>query len=691
MIAFPDNDRPGVMLSGALRSYVTRFGVAPAKKVAIFTNNNDGWRTARDLDLAQVEIVAVIDTRTDVEPKVATARVISGGQVIATEGKKGLTGITVRTASGTEKLEVDCLAVSGGWNPSFQLSSHLGGRPKWNDAIAAFVPVSDSIAEMGAIGAAAGKFSSKAALLGGETEAVVALLELDFEPPVLRMPKADDGPVAVTPFWFVEAKGRSFLDFQNDVTMGDVEQAQQENLQGADLVKRYTTLGMGTDQGRLGAVSAAAMIATPDDAGLVQIPDPSFRAPVVPVQIGAFGAGGAGQGFAPTRHSPVQPWTEIQKASYTDVGLWRCPAFYPRDEEPHWRQSVDREAVCVRNSVGICDLSTLGKIDVQGPDAQAFLDQIYCNDMKSLGIGKMRYGLMLRDDGFAMDDGTCARLGKQQFVITTSTSMREQVLAHLEFCAQCLWPEMELHITDISEQWAQISVAGPNAREVLSGFNDSEQGPENLPFMGHCQGTFRHVPARLFRVSYSGDFGFELAVPASYGVWAMAELVAEAEALGGGAIGLDALDVLRMEAGFLSHAELNGQTTAGDLGLGHLSPLSKSFIGKTSGQRAGLSGPQRQQLVGLRPAGAVKQIVAGAHLLEPGTEPVGSNDKGHVTSACYSPNLNRTVALALLQNGRGRIGSRILAVDPVREIETLCDVIPHRADNPGKERMRAET
>ncbi len=678
MIAFPGNDLPGVMLSSAARSYVTRFGVSPGKRVAIFTNNNDGWRTARDLDLAQIPIAALIDTREDVEPQAATARVIKGGQVIAAKGRGALEEIVVRTASGTERLAVDCLLVSGGWNPNLALTTHLGAKPVWNDEIAAFVPARDAVPGLSVAGAVSGAFTSRAALVGGETEAAVALRELDIDPGELSPPpKTNDAPVAVSPLWRVAAKGRAFVDFHNDVTVADLEQAHQENLRAPEHVKRYTTIGMGVDQGRLGASAAMGILAElngtgPEEGAL------SFRPPVVPVSIGAWGAGATGDGFAPVRQSPVQVWTDMQDAPVAHAGLWRVPGLYRRDGETRWRQSVDREVRMTRQAVGICDLSPLGKIAVAGKDAEAFLDRIYCNSIKGLDVGRVRYGLMLRDDGFVLDDGTCTRIAKAEYLLTSSVATEAEVLSHLEFCAQCLWPEMEVHIANVTDQWAQIAVVGPKSRDVIGCLTGAEPVADGLARFSYVECRFHGVTGRIFRICHAGGLGFELAVPARWGTWLMAELVAEAEELGGGPFGVEALDVLRIEHGHLSHAEINGQTTAGDLGLGHFLPLGKSFIGKEGAQRPGLNGPERMQLVGLRPAGAVKQIVAGAHILDPDAPRTFAADRGHVTSACYSPTLDSTLGLALVVNGRARIGARLRAVDALQGIETLCEVVPHR-------------
>jgi len=675
-IAFPDNDRPGIMLAGAVRTYVHRYGVTPGKRVAVFTNNDDGWRTAQDLLAKGVTVTALIDTRPDVDP-VVDCPVFTGAEVISTGGRLGIERLAVRTSNGSiQQVNADCLAVSGGWNPSLQLTGHMGSKPTWREDIAAFVPTAGAIPNLVAVGAANGEFSTHGALSEGLAAAKAALKALGLKQVRPRVPAAESAPTAVTPFWQVkDIKRRAWLDFQNDVTVKDIKTAHAESFRSVEHMKRYTTLGMATDQGKLSNMGALAVMAELTGQTIPQTGTTIFRPPYTPVTMGALGSGGAGKGFAPERYTTTHDWAVEKGASMVEVGLWHRASWFPQEGETSWRQSCDREVNMVRSTVGVCDVSTLGKIDVQGPDAAAFLDRIYTNTISTLKVGKVRYGLMLREDGFVLDDGTVARIGQNQFLLTTTTGAAGPVMSHLEFCAQCLWPELDVRIISVTEQWAQIAVAGPKARVLLAEVID-DVSDEKFPYMGCGEVILGQISGRLFRISFSGELAYEIAVPSRYGDALMRELVSRAEALDGGAYGMEALNVLRIEKGFLTHAEMDGRATAGDLGLGAMLSGKKDFVGKVSSQRAGLHDPMREQLVGIRPAGAVRQILGGSILLDVDAEPKRENMQGHLTSVCFSPTTEVMIGLAMLKGGRARIGETIRAVDLLRNLDTLCEVVP---------------
>jgi methylglutamate dehydrogenase subunit C len=687
-IAFADNDRPGVMLAGAVRSYLNRFGVTPGQKIAVFTNNDDGHRTALDLLRAGVAVAAVIDTRED-PPANGDFPVLDAAQVVGSKGRLGLREITVRSKNASQKLEVDCLAVSGGWNPSVHLSCHLNARPVWREDIAAFVPSKGAVPGLRVAGAAAGDFSTHAALSSGIKQAKAVLKDLGLKVPRTRVPKAEDAPVRIAAFWHVAgAKGRAWLDLQNDVTTKDVALAHRENFRSVEHMKRYTTLGMATDQGKTSNMGALAIMAELTGQSIPEVGTTTFRPPYTPVAMAALGARAQGKDFAPERFIPSDAWTREHEAPMVEASLWYRPSWFAKPGEDHWRQSCDREVGMVRNSVGICDVTSLGKIDVQGPDAAEFLDRIYSNMMSSLKVGKIRYGLMLREDGFVMDDGTVARLGDTHFVLTTTTAGAGQVMMHMEFCAQCLWPELDVQFISVTEQWAQFAVAGPRSREMLARLCMQDISDEVLPYMGHRAVRIKNVQGRLFRISFSGELAYEIAVPARYGDALMRTLVMEAMALDGGPYGLEALNVLRIEKGFITHAEIHGRITADDIGMGAMVSGKKDCIGKVMSQRPGLSGEVREQLVGLRPTGAIKRFLAGAHLINPEAEANRQNDQGYITSACFSPTLNSVIGLAFVKNGQARLGEEILAVDALRGVETLCEICPTVFYDEKGERLR---
>jgi sarcosine oxidase subunit alpha len=400
----------------------------------------------------------------------------------------------------------------------------------------------------------------------------------------------------------------------------------------------------------------------------------TFRPPFAPIHIAALGAGGQGKGFAPERFTASHAVTLSMGAPLIEAGLWYRPSYYPRAGETTWRQSCDREVGMVRSRVGVCDVSTLGKIDVQGPDAAAFLDFVYTNTMSTLPVGKVRYGLMLREDGHVMDDGTCARIGETQFVVTTTTAAAGLVMKQMEFAAQVLRPDLDVRMISVTEQWAQTAVAGPEARALLNEVLDEPMAEGAWPFMSCGAVSVGSIPARLFRISFSGEHAYEIAVPARYGESLFRQLVAKAEARGGGAYGMEALNVLRIEKGLLTHAELDGRTTAYDLNLQGMMSRKKDFVGRAAAQRDGLLDPERPRLVGIRPVGAVKQLTAGAFLFEPEAEKTRPNAQGTVSSVAYSPTLGHFVGLALLKEGPERHGDTLRMVDHLRGIETLCEV-----------------
>ncbi|MFY0692038.1 MAG: sarcosine oxidase subunit alpha family protein [Paracoccaceae bacterium] len=672
-IAFPSNDRPGVMMASAVRAYVNRFGVAPGRKVAVFGNNDSALRTISDLEAAGIEVAAYIDSREDARIE-GDFRIYKGATVAGVKGRMGLRSVQIQHGNSAFSVDADCLAVSGGWNPTLHLTCHMNGRPQWNEAIAAFIPVPGMIPGMEVAGAAGGTFSTKGCLKSGAFRAKTVLDALGIESRAPRTPQADDSDYAITPLWAVPGKGRAWLDFQNDVTTKDVQLSARENFRSVEHMKRYTTQGMAPDQGKNSNVNALAILADVTGRSIAETGTTTFRPPYTPVSIAAMGAFAQGAGFAPQRYTTSHQATVSRDAPMIEAGLWYRPSYFPQEGETHWRQSCDREVEMVRSHVGIADVSTLGKIDIQGPDAGAFLDFVYINTFSTLKPGKVRYGVMLREDGHVMDDGTTARLGPEHFVMTTTTAAAGPVMRHLEFVHQCLVPDMNVRFISVTEQWAQFAVAGPKSRDLLNAVLDTPIDADSFPFMGCGPISVGGVGGRLFRISFSGEHAYEIAVPARYGESLFEHLLEKAEALGGGPYGMEALNVLRIEKGFITHAEIHGRVTAFDIGMGRMISAKKDCIGKTAAERPGLLGEARDQLVGLKPAGAVKEMHAGAFLFDPEAEATRENQQGYTTSTCYSPTLETTLALGFLRNGRARHGEVLKLVDHLRQVETLCEV-----------------
>ena len=597
-IAFGNNDRPGVMLAGAVRAYANRWGVAPGRRVAVFTNNDDGWRTAADLAAKGVEVPAVIDTRdAPAVCDVPGARHVRGAAVMDTKGRKGLRQITLTDG---QMIDVDCLAVSGGWNPNVHLTCHQRGRPEWRDDLAAFVPGRDLPPGMVVAGAANGTMTLAAALREGR-DVAERLGYADKS----DLPRAEDEPRECASVWHVpQSRARAWLDLQNDVTVKDVKQAHQEGFRAVEHLKRYTTLGMATDQGKTANIPALAIMAECTGRTIPETGTTIFRPPYTPVPIGALAGRARGRDFRPYRLTPSHRWAEANGATFVEVGNWLRAQWFAREGEQGWRDSVDREVLMTRGSVGICDVTTLGKIDIQGRDAREFLNRVYCNGFATLAVGKVRYGLMLREDGIAYDDGTTARLREHHYVMTTTTANAVTVFRRLEFARQCLWPDLDVHLISTTDGWAQFAVAGPNARNLLRKVVDEAHDLSNeaFPFMACGEVTVcGGMPARLFRISFSGELAYEVAVPARYGNAMMGVLMEAGAEFDAVPYGTEALGVMRIEKGHAAGNELNGQTTAHNLGMGRMVSQKKDCIGNVLSQRPEMLREDAVKLVGFRP------------------------------------------------------------------------------------------
>ncbi|MEM9318965.1 MAG: sarcosine oxidase subunit alpha family protein [Pseudomonadota bacterium] len=682
-IAFPANDRPGVMMASAVRSYLHRFGVAPGKRVALFATNDDAHRTAVDLMAAGVKVAAVIDPRNQVEPR-GEYRLIQG-EVVGTSGRRALKSITVRRGSKESRIEVDCLALSGGWNPNVHLSCHLGARPVWDAGIAAFVPAENAVPGLVPAGAAAGQFATQACLANGAEAGLKALMALGQPAPKIDAPVANRDAGQGTALWAVDAPGRAWLDFANDVTTKDVKLAAAENFTSVEHMKRYTTQGMAPDQGKNSNIAALAVLADTTGRAIPETGTTTYRPPFVPVSLSALGAGARAKGFAPERLTTSHAASLARAAPMVATGLWYRPSYFPAPGETTWRQACGREVGYVREAVGVADVSTLGKIDIQGPDAAAFLDFVYANTFSTLKPGRVRYGIMLREDGHVMDDGTTACLAEGHYVMTTTTAAAGQVMTHLDFAAQVLRPGWDVRAISVTEAWAQFAVAGPRAIELLTGLIDEMP---DLPFMGFAPIELGGVAGRLFRISFSGEAGYEIAVPSRYGASLYRDLVARAETLGGGAYGMEALNVLRIEKGFVTHSEIDGRITAADLGMDRMLSQKKDFIGRAAAGRPGLTDPARPRLVGLRPVNPDQMPLAGAHLYDLGAEPVRANTLGHVASPCYSPTFKSHLALGFVADANNRIGKEVLATDHLRNTRVRCTVTDPQFFDPDGGRMR---
>jgi sarcosine oxidase subunit alpha len=675
LIAFPGNDLPGVMLAGAVTTYVRRFGVAPGGRAVLFANHDAAYDAVFALQDSGVAVAGVVDPRADSAAMAAAAArgiaVHAESEVARTHGFRTLTGVTVRRLGGlgaTAIIPCDLLAMSSGWNPAIQLASHLRTQMAWDEARACFTPA-EGTGGTRSVGAAAGVTGLAACAADGARAAGGGA---DWLGP--------DGAfdTRVRPLWEVAGAGKSFVDLQDDVTAADIRLAHREGYTHIEHAKRYTTHAMGTDQGRSGGMVGAAVLAAARGVPVREVGLPAFRPFVSPVTWGAIAGATVGADFEPVRRVPLHRWHERAGAVFMETGPWLRPAYYRMEGATDVWEPILREARAVRQAVGICDVSTLGKIDIQGRDAGRFLDLVYTNSFSTLKVGRARYGLMLREDGLVFDDGTTTRLGPDHFFMTTTTANAGPVMAHLEFHLQTCWPEFEVMLTSVTDQWAAMSVAGPKARDTLAAVvRGVDLANEALPFMGVADATIAGLPVRLFRISFSGELAYEVATPAGHAETVWQCLIDAGAPFGILPYGLEALSLLRIEKGHVAGSELNGQTTATDLGLGRMMKKQGDFIGRVLAGRPGLTNADRPRLVGIRPVRVTERLRAGAHFV---AAPGGASE-GHVTCVTRAVEFDGWIGLGLLRRGAERLGDRVWAAHPLAgELVEVEVVSPHFID-----------
>jgi sarcosine oxidase subunit alpha len=693
-LVFADNDRPGVMLAAAVRCYLNRFAVAPGRRAVVCATNDETARTVADLLRAGVGVAAVIDPgarrSAEAAAKAAAAPLFAGGLLVRAHGRRRVAAVDVQTAEGgRQRIACDLVCASAGWSPTVHLACHLGARPVWDAAIAALVPA-DMPVGMAAAGAAAGRFGLGAALATGAAAGGDAAEGCGCRGrPLAVPPVAPEDVDAFPPLRVAGAQRKAFVDLQNDVTAADVALAQREGLRTAEHLKRYTTLGMATDQGKTSGLNGTALLDALNQAGAPPSVATTYRPPFVPVAIGALAGTARATEFRPTRLPPGHAWARQRGAVFVESGPWLRAECYPRVGEDG-AAAVAREVRTVRGAVGVCDVSTLGKIDVQGADALAFLDRLYANSWARLAVGRVRYGVMLREDGCVLDDGTVARLAEDRFIVTTTTANAERVLQHMEFCQQWLWPELDVQLVSVAEHWAQFALAGPRSREVLEHIVDGRDVCNAaFPYLAAGEvAVMGGLAARLFRLSFSGELAYELAVPAGLAVAVLEAIMRAGEEFGIAPYGTEALSVMRIEKGHLSTSEITGQTTARDLGLAPLLARDKDYIGRVMAERPGLTAADRPGLVGVKPIDRRTRLRAGAHLVGEAAPAAIGNDQGYITAAVHSPTLGHAIGLGLLAGGARRHGERLRACDPVRGGDVLVEVCSPVFYDPAGERAR---
>ena len=674
-----------------------------ADRRSCFTNNDSAYATISALRNAGTEVAAVIDCRANPAGEAALAhvgdaRLLQGHAVTRVKGFYKVSAVEVGRLidddSVVEPQTIDCdvLCVSGGWNPTLHLFSQAQGRLRYDSQTAAFycAEAKDGIHVAGSAngaacvsecirqGCAAGKSAASDAGFVGETSSQMPDIdELAQQPmkPIWKIPTGSGG-----------GKKR-FVDIQNDVTVADIELASREGYLSVEHLKRYTTLGMGTDQGRTSNVIGLAQMAKLRDKPIEAVGHTTFRSPYTPVSLGAIAADEHGAHMAPVRRTALHDWHVRHNADMQNTGIWKRAAMYPRPGE-QVRDTIIRETLHVRKSVAIADVSTLGKIAVQGRDAAEFLERVYINRWKSLAVGRVRYGLMLREDGFVFDDGTTTRIDDCEYYMTTTTANAASVMSHLEFYAQTVWPTLHVHLTSVTDQWSGLALAGPCSRDVLSAVVDGGSvDSDELPYMGFVQRAIAGVEVRVFRVSFSGELGFEIHMPSKYAESVWEALLEAGKPWDISTYGLEALSVLRIEKGHVVSSELDGRTTAKDLGFERMMKQDADFIGKRMAQREALLESGRKQLVGLASADG-RPIPHGAQIVAHSDSKPPAETMGHITSVCYSPHLEKHIALALVVDGRQLYGSMVYASSPLTGMSVPVEISNHIFFDPTGERTR---
>ena len=704
-ISFGNNDRPGIFLASAAREYMKVYETLVGKKPIIFTNNDSAYATALEF------------LRNDIKPIVVDTRDSSDGQLVKevqeqgikirfnsgianTKGHLKIKSATIGTLDSQkenfislEEVDCDCICMSGGWTPTVHLSSQAGNKLKFNEDIDAFVPDKKRQKET-AVGSANGAFTLNQSLAEG--------FQVGFE---LSNKFTSNGVKTDTPtsnepdqkphekLWCMPLpngqKPKRFIDFQNDVAVSDVELALREGFRSIEHVKRYTTLGMAGDQGKTSNLNGLQYVSNIEKKIVPEVGHTTFRPPYTPVTIGTIVGREVGNHYLPTRKSPIHTWHEENNAVFVAAGLWVRPRYYPRGTET-MNDAVNREAANVRKNVGICDVTTLGKIDIKGPDAPEFLNRVYTNAWLKLPVGKARYGVMLREDGMVFDDGTTSRLSENHFHMTTTTAQAANVLSHLEYYLQVVWPDLDVNVLSTTEQWAGVAVAGPKSRELLSKlFPDVDLSNEGLPFMGLVDTKLGDIPARIYRISFSGELAYEVNVESNYGLHLWKKIMDVGSEFGVQPYGTEALSTLRIEMGHVAGPELDGRNIPYDVGLNGMVSQKKDFIGKRSLSKDAFVSEDRQTIVGLVPVDKKSKIPEGSHLVADDKAPTPIPKLGHVSSSCWSVEYNNPFSIAILKDGKKQIGKQLIAVSPLKDISIPVEVVSSHYVDPKGERVRS--
>jgi sarcosine oxidase subunit alpha len=670
------------MLASAVSSYVNRYAVCPGKRTVVFTNNDSAYQTAIDLHQAGSEVVAIVDSRIDGAGGLGEAvrnlgiTVFQNHVVTDVSGRRRVSGVLVAKWDGdrcaqinhTISMDCDLLAISGGWSPAVHLHSQSGGKNVWNEDLQCFL-AGESVQNCISTGAGNGYWSLRSCLQSGHDNGRDAAVLSGFETVDLSLPSVDDlHSNALQPLWRVPASKdpdrcpKQFLDYQNDTSVADVRLAVREGYQNVEHVKRYTALGFGTDQGKLGNINGMAALAECLDRPIPEVGTTTFRPAYTPVTFGVCAGDHVGDLYDPERKTAMHEWHLSKDAPFENVGQWLRPWYFPRGDEA-LEAAVARECLATRRSAGIMDASTLGKIIVQGPDSVTFLERIYTHDVANMKIGRCAYGIMLGEDGMMKDDGVMARLDENQFYLTTTTGGAAQVLAWLEIWLQTEWPELDVHLTSVTDHFSTIAVAGPNSRRVLQNAGCSiDLERQSFPFMSVQMAELAGVTVQIFRVSFSGELAFEVNVDSGYALYIWKKLMEAGKEYDITPYGTETMHVLRAEKGFvILGQDTDGSVSPHDLGMHWMMSKTRDHLGKRSLSRPDGKRGDRKQLVGLLSTDNTTVLTEGAQLIEDPDAPPPVPLLGHVTSSYASACLGHPIALALVAGGRKRKGETLFA------------------------------
>ncbi len=680
-LVFSNNDRPGIMQASSVSTYVNRYAVRPGNRAVIFTNNDGAYRTALDLTAAGVVVAAVVDPRVapegDLPRRVRDAgiEIIAGSVVVDSQGKKRVRGVDVMALNGAgdavqgsvRRIDCDLVAMSGGWSPAIHLHSQSGAKVRYDDALASFVPGQSVQAERSA-GAANGSFALSACLAEGAEAGAEAARAAGIEAAEAIVPPATEAleESPIQPLWLVPGQrpaGRApkqFVDFQNDVGAADILLAAREGYHSVEHVKRYTAMGFGTDQGKLGNINGLAILAQALGSDIPSTGTTTFRPNYTPITFGTIAGVERGDLFEPVRKTALHEWHEQHGAEFEDVGQWKRPWYYPKAGES-MHDAVNRECLATRNSVGIMDASTLGKVEIQGPDAAEFLNRIYTNGWTNLGIGRARYGFMLGEDGMVIEDGVTLRLAENRYYMHTTSGGAARVMSWLERWLQTEWPELQVYLTSVTDHWVTAAVVGPNSRKVVNTVCDGiDFSAEAFPFMSSREGTAAGVPCRVNRVSFSGELAYEVNVRADYGRHVWEALMAAGIAYDITPYGTETMHVLRAEKGYIiAGQDTDGSVTPVDLGLDWVLSKEKDFIGRRSLSRPDSMRKDRKQFVGLLTDDPTAVLPEGGQIVNDPQAATPVPMEGHVTSSYFSAVLGHSIALALVKGGHSRHGDKV--------------------------------